>query len=44
MFPKKIEDIVNGIQYTVDDVGRSEDKVFIFEDKYILKISNDKRR
>lgn len=44
MFPKKIEEIVNGIQYTIDDIGRSEDQVFIFEDKYILKISNDKRR
>ncbi|MEE3343717.1 MAG: phosphotransferase [Bacilli bacterium] len=44
MFPGKIEEIVNGIQYTIDDIGRSEDKVFIFEDKYILKISNDKRR
>lgn len=44
MFPKKIEEIVKGLQYTIDGVGRSEDEVYIFEDKYILKISKDKRR
>ena len=36
MFPKKIEEIVEGMQYTVDNIGRSEDEVYIFEDKYIL--------
>ena len=44
MFPKKIEKIVKDIKYTVDNVGRSEDEVYIFEDKYILKISKDKNR
>ncbi len=44
MFPKKIEEIVKDITYTVDQIGRSEDEVYIFEDKYILKISNDKKR
>ena len=33
MFPKKIEKIVKDIKYTVDNVGRSEDEVYIFEDK-----------
>lgn len=44
MFPKKIEEIVEGMQYTVDNIGRSEDQVYIFEDKYILKISKNKNR
>ena len=44
MFPKKIEEIVEGMQYTVDNIGRSEDEVYIFEDKYILKISKNKNR
>lgn len=38
MFFLKIEEIVKIIQYIIDNIGRSEDKVFIFEDKYILKI------
>lgn len=44
MFPKKIEEIVKDIKYTIDNVGRSEDEVYIFEDKYILKISKDRKR
>ena len=44
MFPKKIEEIVEGMQYTVDNIGRSKDEVYIFEDKYILKISKNKNR
>ena len=44
MFPQKIEEIVKDIKYTVDCVGRSEDEVYIFEDKYILKISKNKKR
>ncbi len=44
MFPKKIEEIVKNTQYTVDSVGRSEDEVYIFEDKYILKISKNKEK
>lgn len=44
MFPRKIEEIVKNLKYTVDNIGRSEDKVYVFEDKYILKISEDKKR
>ena len=44
MFPKKIEEMVEGMQYTVDNLGRSEDEVYVFEDKYILKISKNKNR
>lgn len=44
MFPNKIEELVKGIKYTKDNVGHSEDEVYLFEDKYILKISNDKNR
>lgn len=43
-FPKEIEDIVRNISYVKDDIGRSEDEVFIYEDKYILKISSDPKR
>lgn len=35
--------MVKNTNYTIDNIGRSEDEVYIFEDKYILKISNDKR-
>ena len=44
MFPKEIEEIVKNIKYTIDNIGRSEDEVYVFEDKYILKISRDRKR
>ena len=44
MFPEKIMEIVRDIAYTKDNVGRSEDEVYVFEDKYILKVSRDKKR
>lgn len=44
MFPEKIENIVKNTAFTVDDVGRSRDKVYIFENKYVLKISDDRER
>ena len=44
MFPKEIDEIVKNLKYIIDDVGRSEDEVYIFEEKYILKISKDKNR
>ena len=44
MFPDKIENIVKGIKYSKDNIGRSEDEVYIFESKYVLKISNNKDR
>ena len=44
MFPEKINEIVKDIEYKKDSVGRSEDEVYIFEDKYILKVSKDKNR
>ena len=39
--PKQIVKYVEGLKYKIDNVGRSEDKVIIFENKYILKISKD---
>lgn len=42
MLPKIITDTVKNIPYTVDNVGRSKDKVYIFEKKYILKVSPNK--
>lgn len=44
MFPKVINNYVKNLTYSIDGVGRSEDKVYIFEDKYVLKISNDYER
>ena len=40
-FPNKINEIINGLEYQIDDIGRSEDKVIIIENKYILKISKN---
>ena len=40
-FPDEIKDIIGNIPYTIDNIGRSEDIVYIFENKYILKISKD---
>ena len=44
MFPESINKYVNNLTYTIDTIGRSEDEVYIFEDKYILKVSDDKER
>lgn len=44
MFPDVINKYVNNLNYTIDKVGRSEDEVYIFDDKYILKISTDSNR
>lgn len=41
MFPKEIKKITKAIPYTIDDVGRSNDTVYVFEKKYILKVSED---
>lgn len=41
MFPEEIKDIVKDIPYKADNVGRSKDIVYIFEKKYILKISEN---
>lgn len=40
--PTKIQEIVKDLEYTKDDIGRSKDIVFYYEDKYILKISDNK--
>ena len=40
-FPKEIQDIVGNLHYTIDNIGRSGDSVYIFENKYILKKSKD---
>ena len=42
--PKPILDIVNKLSYKIDDVGKSDDIVILFENKYILKISKDQTR
>lgn len=44
MFPKIINNYVKNLVYNIDTIGRSEDKVYIFEDKYILKVSSNKER
>lgn len=40
-FPNEINKITNGLEYQIDDIGRSDDKVIIIENKYVLKISKD---
>jgi kanamycin kinase len=44
MFPKSINKYIKNLNYTIDTIGRSEDEVYNFEDKYILKVSVDKNR
>ena len=36
--PESIRKIVDGLDYKIDDIGRSKDTVINFGDKYILKI------
>ena len=43
-FPRKIKDIVGNLEYKKDTTGRSGDLIYIFEDKYVLKISSNKER
>ena len=40
-FPLEIKNIVGNLSYTKDDIGRSDDFVYIFENKYVLKISKN---
>lgn len=40
-FPEEINKIIEGLNYKIDDIGRSEDKVIIIENKYVLKISKN---
>lgn len=44
MFPEVINEYVKDFTYSIDTIGRSEDDVYVFEDKYILKISTNKKR
>ena len=38
-YPKEIYNYIKDLKYNIDDIGRSNDQVIIFEDKYVLKIS-----
>lgn len=40
--PKEINSFIKDLKYNIDNIGRSEDQVILFEDKYVLKISNNK--
>jgi len=40
-FPKEIQKYIADLQCSKDDIGKSEDSVYNFENKYILKISSD---
>lgn len=44
MWPEEINKMVKNLSYKIDTVGRSEDEVYIFENKYVLKVSTDKNR
>lgn len=41
MFPEIIKEIVNDTRFKESDVGRSSDTVYVFENKYILKVSEN---
>jgi len=41
IFPKEIQHHIKSLQYIEDDIGKSEDQVYNFENKMILKVSND---
>ena len=43
-FPNEIKAILVGLSYTKDNIGRSDDTTYIFENKYILKVSKDSQR
>lgn len=40
--PEQIKELVKDLKPNLDDIGRSSDKVLMYEDKYILKISTNK--
>ena len=42
--PKSIKKIINGLPHKRINTGRSGDKVFVFGEKYLLKISDDKKQ
>ena len=33
-FPEEIKNLIGNLNYTVDNIGRSGDSVYIFENKY----------
>lgn len=39
--PNKIKEIIDGLEYKIDNIGRSEDKVITFKKRYVLKISKN---
>lgn len=41
MFPHEITAITSNLPYTADNIGRSDDTVYIFEKSYVLKVSKD---
>lgn len=41
MFPKEIETFVKDLNYKLDTIGRSEDRVYLFEERYVLKVSKN---
>lgn len=40
-YPKKIQEIIKDLNYNIDSIGRSNDLVITYEQKYVLKISNN---
>lgn len=43
-FPKEILEYIINLHYEKDKIGCSNDEIYIFENKYILKVSTDKTR
>ena len=44
MLLDEIKEIVGNLSYVIDDIGRSDDQVILFDNKYVLKISSNKER
>lgn len=42
--PNKIFNYVKGLSYKIDTLGRSGDTIILYEDKFVLKISNNVNR
>jgi len=42
--PKKLKKYLNNLDYSIDDIGKSEDQVYNFSNQYILKVSSNRER
>ena len=43
-FPERISQYIRNLVYRKDEIGNSGDDVYVFEDRYVLKVSGDPER